>query len=116
MQWADSPSSITDLCDITIVFVSDNHASLSVYEHPQTGIMRSISKGKIVIDMSTISPELSISLAEKVRHNGGDMIDCPVSGSHVMVLQHRASTMVGGRKETYDLLKPLLLGTCFRQL
>ncbi len=59
--------------------------------------------------MSTVSPEVSRALAAKVREKGADMIDAPVSGSVITLQQGKLSVMVGGRKETFEKLKPLLL-------
>ena len=59
--------------------------------------------------MSTVSPETSRDLAAKVRDKGADMVDAPVSGSLITLRQGKLSVMVGGRKETFDHLKPLLL-------
>src|SRR5258706_10260332 len=59
--------------------------------------------------MSTVSPDVSRALAEKVRAKGADMIDAPVSGSVITLQQGKLSVMVGGRKETFERLKPLLL-------
>jgi 3-hydroxyisobutyrate dehydrogenase-like beta-hydroxyacid dehydrogenase len=59
--------------------------------------------------MSTVSPDVSRALAAKVREKGADMIDAPVSGSVITLQQGKLSAMVGGRKETFDRLKPVLL-------
>ena len=59
--------------------------------------------------MSTVSPEVSRALAAKVRAKGADMVDAPVSGSVITLQQGRLSVMVGGRKETFERLLPLLL-------
>ena len=59
--------------------------------------------------MSTVSPAVSRALAAKVRAKGADMVDAPVSGSVITLQQGKLSVMVGGRKETFDKVKPLLL-------
>jgi 3-hydroxyisobutyrate dehydrogenase-like beta-hydroxyacid dehydrogenase len=56
-----------------------------------------------------VSPEVSRAVAAKVREKGADMIDAPVSGSVITLQQGKLSVMVGGRKETFERLKPLLL-------
>jgi 3-hydroxyisobutyrate dehydrogenase-like beta-hydroxyacid dehydrogenase len=58
--------------------------------------------------MSTVSPSYSGSIAAKVREKGGDMIDAPVSGSVITLQEGKLSVMVGGRRETFDRLKPIL--------
>jgi 3-hydroxyisobutyrate dehydrogenase-like beta-hydroxyacid dehydrogenase len=64
--------------------------------------------GKIFLDMSTVSPNYSRALAAKVREKGADMVDTPVSGSVITLTQGKLSVMVGGRKETFEKVKPLL--------
>jgi len=51
------------------------------------GILAGLSSGKFLIDMSTVSPDVSRALAEKVRIKGADMIDAPVSGSVITLQQ-----------------------------
>jgi 3-hydroxyisobutyrate dehydrogenase len=48
-------------------------------------------------------------LAGRVREKGADMLDAPVSGSVITVQQGKLSVMVGGRAETFERIKPLLL-------
>src|SRR5437899_6309480 len=59
--------------------------------------------------MSTVSPAVSRALATKVRALGADMVDSPVSGSVITLQEGKLSVMVGGRKETFEKVKPLLL-------
>jgi len=62
----------------------------------------------VLIDMSTVSPAFSRTIAEKVRAKGADMLDAPVSGSVVTLQQGKLSVMAGGRVETFESMKPLL--------
>ena len=59
--------------------------------------------------MSTVSPTVSRTLAAKVREKGADIVDCPVSGSVITLQEGKLSVMVGGRRETFEKVKPLLL-------
>jgi 3-hydroxyisobutyrate dehydrogenase-like beta-hydroxyacid dehydrogenase len=52
---------------------------------------------------------VSKALAAKVREKGADMVDAPVSGSVITLQQGKLSVMVGGTKETFERVKPLLL-------
>ncbi len=67
------------------------------------------SAGKVLIDMSTVSPAASRALAAKIREKGADMVDAPVSGSVITLQEGKLSVMVAGRHETFDRVKPLLL-------
>jgi 3-hydroxyisobutyrate dehydrogenase-like beta-hydroxyacid dehydrogenase len=58
--------------------------------------------------MSTVSPAFSREIAAKVREKGAEMVDAPVSGSVITLQEGKLSVMVGGRKETFERVKPLL--------
>ncbi len=107
MKWADSPRAVAQAADVIFIMVTNSQALQQVMDGPD-GVLAGISAGKIVIDMSTVSPDVSRSLAEKVRHKGADMIDAPVSGSVITLQQGNLSVMVGGKKETLDKVKPVL--------
>ncbi len=108
MQFADSPKAVAEASDVIFTMVT-NAAALSAVTEGPTGSLAGLSYGKYHIDMSTVSPEISRALAAKVREKGADMIDAPVSGSVITLQQGKLSVMVGGRKETYERLRPLLL-------
>jgi 3-hydroxyisobutyrate dehydrogenase-like beta-hydroxyacid dehydrogenase len=108
MRFAESPRVVAEGCDVTFTMVTNAAALGEVTDGPD-GLLAGISPGKFHIDMSTVSPEVSRSLAAKVREKGADMIDAPVSGSVITLQQGKLSVMVGGRKETFERLKPLLL-------
>lgn len=107
MKFADSPKAVAEASDVTFSMVTNSAALGAVTDGPD-GLLAGIGAGKYHIDMSTVSPEVSRALAAKVREKGGDMVDAPVSGSVITLQQGKLSVMVGGRKETFDKLKPLL--------
>jgi len=108
MKFADSPKSVAAAADVTFSMVT-NAAALAAVTEGSDGILAGIGAGKFLVDMSTVSPDASRALAEKVRARGADMIDAPVSGSVITLQQGKLSVMVGGRKEAFEHLKPLLL-------
>jgi 3-hydroxyisobutyrate dehydrogenase-like beta-hydroxyacid dehydrogenase len=108
MRWADSPRAVAEASDITFSMVSNSAAVVEVFEGPH-GIIAGVSRGKLIVDMSTVSPAVSRKLAERVREKGADMVDAPVSGSVVTLQQGKLSVMVGGSAETFEKLKPVLL-------
>ena len=108
MKSADSPRAVTEASDVVFSMVTNTAALAAVTEGPD-GILAGLSPGKLYVDMSTVSPEASRALADKVREKGADMIDAPVSGSVLTLQQGKLSIMVGGRRETFDRLQPLLL-------
>jgi len=70
-------------------------------------VLAGLARGKVFIDMSTVSPSLSRSISEKIREKGADMMDAPVSGSVITLQQGKLSIMAGGRSETFERMKPL---------
>ena len=108
MQWADSPREVVAAADITLAMVTHAAALTAIADGPD-GLLAAIGKGHIFIDMSTVSPAVSRTLAEKVRAQGADMVDAPVSGSVITLQEGKLSVMVGGSRETFDRVKPLLL-------
>jgi 3-hydroxyisobutyrate dehydrogenase-like beta-hydroxyacid dehydrogenase len=108
MHWADSPAAVSVAADVTFVMVT-NSAALELVANGPQGFLTGLSKGKYVIDMSTVSPAVSREIAAQARGMGADMVDAPVSGSVLTLQQGKLSVMVGGRKKTFDHLQPLLL-------
>jgi 3-hydroxyisobutyrate dehydrogenase-like beta-hydroxyacid dehydrogenase len=108
MKLADSPEAVVVASDVTFTMVTNAAALAAVAEGPD-GLLVGLTPGKFYVDMSTVSPDVSCALAAKVREMGADMIDAPVSGSVITLQQGKLSVMVGGRKETFERLKPLLL-------
>jgi len=108
MKWADSPRAVAAAADVTFAMVTNSAAITSVTEGPD-GILAGLTAGKIFVDISTVSPSVSRALAAKVREKGADMVDSPVSGSVITLQEGRLSVMVGGSRETFERVKPLLL-------
>ncbi len=107
MKWADSPRAVVAAADVTFSMVT-NSAALGAVANGSDGFLAGMSKGKILVDMSTVSPAYSREIAAKVREKGGDMLDAPVSGSVITLREGKLSVMVGGRRETFEKVKPLL--------
>jgi 3-hydroxyisobutyrate dehydrogenase-like beta-hydroxyacid dehydrogenase len=107
MKWADTPRAVCAAADVTFSMVTNEKALGAVADSPD-GILSAMTAGKFWIDMSTVSPGYSRALAAKVREKGADMIDAPVSGSVITLQEGKLSVMVGGRRETFDRLKPVL--------
>ncbi|HEX4545292.1 MAG TPA: NAD(P)-dependent oxidoreductase [Candidatus Acidoferrum sp.] len=108
MKWADSPRAVVATADVTFSMVT-NSAALGAVMNGPDGMLAGLTPGKFLADMSTVSPSYSREFAAKVREKGGDMVDSPVSGSVITLEEGKLSVMVGGRKETFEKLKPLLL-------
>jgi len=107
MKWADSPRAVASTADVVFSMVTNSHALESIAEGPD-GILAGLAPGKILVDMSTVSPTFSRHLAAKAREKGADMLDAPVSGGVITLQEGKLSVMVGGHRETFDRVKPLL--------
>jgi len=108
MKWADSPREVAAAADMTLSMVTNSAALSAIVDGPD-GILAGLTSGKILIDMSTVSPAYSREVAAKVRAKGADMVDSPVSGSVITLQEGKLSVMIGGRAETFDRIEPVLL-------
>jgi 3-hydroxyisobutyrate dehydrogenase-like beta-hydroxyacid dehydrogenase len=107
MKLANSPREVAQSVDIVFAMVTNGAALKGIAEGPN-GLLAGLSAGKVFVDISTINPDLSREMAEKVRATGADMVDSPVSGSVITLQQGKLSVMVGGRKETFERVLPVL--------
>lgn len=107
MKWGDSPRAVAEAADVIFVMVTDSKALEGVSDGPD-GFLAGVRQGKLVVDMSTVSPAVSRAVAEKVRAKGGDMVDAPVSGSVATLEAGKLSVMVGGTRATFERIKPVL--------
>ena len=107
MKWADSPREVAEASDAIFVMVT-NSAALEAVANGPDGLLAGLGAGKLLIDMSTVSPAVSRVLAARVRDTGAAMVDAPVSGSVITLQQGKLSVMVGGEASTFERVKPLL--------
>jgi 3-hydroxyisobutyrate dehydrogenase-like beta-hydroxyacid dehydrogenase len=107
MNWAASPREVAAAADIIFAMVTNSAALTAIADGPD-GLLRGLTTGKIFVDISTVSPAVSRSLADRVRKKGADMLDAPVSGSVITLQQGKLSVMVGGPAETFARVKPVL--------
>jgi 3-hydroxyisobutyrate dehydrogenase-like beta-hydroxyacid dehydrogenase len=108
MRWGESPRAVAASSDLIFSMVTNSAALSAIVDGPD-GILAGMSSGKVLVDMSTVSPAFSCEVASKVRATGADMVDSPVSGSVITLQEGKLSVMVGGRTETFDQVKPILL-------
>ncbi len=108
MNLARTPREAAAAADVVFAMVTNGPALTQIMEGPD-GVLAGLGKGKVFVDISTVGPDQSRAMAEKVRALGSDMMDAPVSGSVITLQQGQLSVMVGGRAETFERVKPLLL-------
>lgn len=108
MHWADTPRAAVQAADVIFTMVTDPEAVDAVCRGPD-GLIAGLSPGKIYVDMSTVSPTSSRALAATVASRGAAMLDAPVSGSVSTLEDGKLSIMVGGNREIFERVKPILL-------
>jgi len=92
--------------EIIIIMVPDTpHVKAALFD--DNGIAEGLSAGKIVVDMSSISPIETKEFAKRINGLGCQYLDAPVSGGEVGAKNATLSIMVGGAQETFDKVKPL---------
>jgi 2-hydroxy-3-oxopropionate reductase len=73
----------------------------------ENGVAQGLSKGKIVVDMSSISPISTKEFAKKINALGCEYLDAPVSGGQVGAKGGTLTIMVGGQESTFQIVKPI---------
>ena len=104
---AESPKEVAMKSDVVITMVSDSPDVEDVVLG-SSGVIEGTKPGMVLIDMSTISPQVTHRIAEALLERGGEMLDAPVSGGDVGAKQGTLSIMVGGTEETYKRCLPIL--------
>jgi 3-hydroxyisobutyrate dehydrogenase-like beta-hydroxyacid dehydrogenase len=112
LQWRNTPREAAEAADVLFTSLPDDRVLEAVAMGPD-GILAGLAADKVWVDMSTISPRASRALAERVRALGAAMLDAPVSGSVPQVQAGTLTIMVGGDKQAYARVEPILreLGT-----
>ncbi len=107
--WADSPCAVADAgADFIITMVGYPRDVESTYFEGQRGIFASKSVPKVMMDMTTSSPELARRIAETARAMGKAALDGPVSGGDVGARNGTLSIMVGGEAGALEEVRPVL--------
>jgi len=107
MKWADSPRAAAQASEIIFTMVANTEALHAVTGGAE-GVLAGLSAGKIYVDMSTVSPAAIRATAQLVEAQGAQMLDAPVSGSSITLEEGKLSFMVGGTRETFEKVRPVL--------
>jgi 2-hydroxy-3-oxopropionate reductase len=92
--------------DIVITMVPDTpNVQAALFD--EDGIASGLARGKIVVDMSSISPIATKEFAARINALGCDYLDAPVSGGEVGAKNATLTIMVGGRQDVFAKVKPL---------
>ncbi|MEY4000972.1 MAG: hypothetical protein RI968_90 [Pseudomonadota bacterium] len=101
-----SAKEVTQHADIIIIMVPDT-PDVEAVLFSANGVAEGMAKGKIVVDMSSISPIATKGFAQKIRDLGGSYLDAPVSGGEVGAKNATLTIMVGGDEAIFNRVKPL---------
>lgn len=101
-----TPQEVGQEAEFIIVMVPDTPQVEDVLFRDQ-GIAAGVGPGKVVIDMSSISPSATKQFAEKIKASGAEYLDAPVSGGEVGAKAGSLSIMAGGSEAAFERALPL---------
>jgi 2-hydroxy-3-oxopropionate reductase len=101
-----SPQGVAQQADIILMCLPDSPDVERVVAGPE-GVFSGVSAGKVIVDMSTISPLVARSLAARARDLHVEFLDAPVSGGETGAKQGTLSIMVGGDEPTFQRVMPV---------
>jgi 3-hydroxyisobutyrate dehydrogenase-like beta-hydroxyacid dehydrogenase len=104
---ASSPADAVRDAEIVMMIVSDS-AAVEAVVTGKDGVLEGLRAGTLVIDCSTISPNLSRKMACLVAGKGGTWLDAPVTGSKHGAEKGELTFMIGGDREAFDRAVPIL--------
>ena len=106
LQFVETPKALAETVDTIILMLPDTPEVKDVL-FGENGVAYGLSKGKLVIDMSSISPIETKEFARKVRETGAEYVDAPVSGGEVGAKNASLSIMAGGSEASFERALPL---------
>jgi len=101
-----SPAEVARQADIVFVMVADTPDVEQVIL-ARDGVRDGVHAGSVVVDMSTISPAATRTMAERLRERGAELLDAPVSGGEAGAIDGTLSIMVGGPEAAFARVLPL---------
>ena len=107
MVWAGTPRELAAAVDVLFTMLTNTEA-IEATAGGDNGVLAGLRPGTIWADLSTIAPDASVALAERVRERGAFFLDCPVSGSPATLAAGQMSVMVGGDRQAFDRVEPVL--------
>ncbi len=105
--WAESVGQLAEQSDVVVTMVTDAAASETVI-CGEGGVLDHARPGTIIVDTSSIAPEMSRSIAARARLRGISMLDAPVTGNPKVAEAGKLGIMIGGEEETVHRVRPIL--------
>jgi 3-hydroxyisobutyrate dehydrogenase len=109
LKVAETPAALAAGSEAVISILADAAAVDKVYAP-----MLAAARGKLFIEMSTVRPQSSQTLAAKVREAGGAFVECPVGGTTGPAREGKLFGFVGGEAADVARAKPILEQMCRR--
>ena len=103
----DSARAVAEASEVIILMLPDT-PDVEAVLFGADGVAAGLSRGKLVIDMSSISPVATKDFARRIEALGCNYLDAPVSGGEVGAREAALTIMVGGRQSVFDKALPLL--------
>ena len=103
---ANSPQELMESCDVIFTMLANDDAVKEVFDGP-SGLLSKPDAGKLLIDMSTVSPETSRYLSARCASHQINFLEAPVSGSVKPAQDGTLIILVGGTVENYEKAIPL---------
>ena len=104
---AASAAAVAEQADVLLSIVPDTAAVADVV-CGDVGTLAGLRPGTVHIEMSTVDVARKSAIRDAVQRRGGDMLDCPISGSPAMVAPRLATTFVSGEQASVDKVRPVL--------
>src|SRR5579872_4432326 len=104
---ASNPAVMLVNCDIVFLMVSNDQATRDIF-NGDDGLQGAGTSGKLIINMSTVSPEISREFADLCKKQGNEYLDAPVSGSVKQAQEGQLVIMVGATKPAFEKAVPVL--------
>ncbi len=106
-DWYDTPAAIAENCDVIFTIVGFPRDVEEVY-FGDAGVMQTIQKDAVVIDMTTTLPGLAVRIDDAARKKGAWAVDAPVSGGEVGAINGALSVMIGGEEDVVNKVMPIM--------
>lgn len=104
---ASTPALLLQQNEVIIIMVSDDKAIADIF-NGEDGLLSANTNGKIIINMSTVSPAISRQMAELCEKQDNHYLDAPVSGSVKQAEEGTLVIMAGGNESAFEQAKPVL--------
>jgi putative dehydrogenase len=106
---APSCKDVAQRVDVVISSLPSNEALHDIV-FGRDGLLKSARKGFVLIETSTLTPEAKQEAHEALQSTGGDMLDCPLSGTGAQALRKDLAVYASGKQETVERCKPFFDG------